>query len=226
MNEGSPQEKWDKIVTNCLNVGKEFLGTKHPKIKTLNDKILEDLSLKQKVIRNDINATKAKPKRKELIKERRSVLKDIRKRVTCLEDEKLVKELEEIEKVKDDSNRCHQAIRNIKNRKPKKPLLVEKEDGTYAGNEKEQIESITKHFASIFSTYHFEENINYPPSALQTPFTRNEIANAAKSLKNNKSAGIDNLNAEYIKYAPPDVHIAIADLLNETAETGQIIQSK
>ena len=45
-----------------------------------------------------------------------------------------------------------------------------------------------------------------------------EITKAAKSLKNGKSCGIDDLNAEYIKYAPPAVHQEIANILNETAE--------
>ena len=40
------------------------------------------------------------------------------------EEKKLEKELEEIEKHKNDSNRCYAAIRNLQNRQPQKPLCV------------------------------------------------------------------------------------------------------
>jgi len=57
------------------------------------------------------------------------------------------------------------------------------------------------------------------PQKLQNPFTEQEIQKAVKSLKNNKSAGCDNINAENIKYAPC-LHTHIAYLLNLIAETG------
>ena len=50
------------------------------------------------------------------------------------------------------------------------------------------------------------------------PFTANEIEKATKSMKNGRSSGIDELNAEYIKYAPKSVNESIANILNETAK--------
>ncbi len=38
-----------------------------------------------------------------------------------------------------------QAMREIKNKKPKKPLIVQPEDGSIVGSQKEQITIITKH---------------------------------------------------------------------------------
>ena len=61
----------------------------------------------------------------------------------------------------------------------------------------------------------------YEPCAMITPFTTLEIKNAANRLKNGKSCGIDDLNAEYIKYAPEIIHETTADILNETAKTGK-----
>lgn len=40
-------------------------------------------------------------------------------------------------------------------------------------------------------------------------------------MKNGKSAGIDGISAELIKYAPPSITKDIAELLNIAAETGQ-----
>ena len=53
-----------------------------------------------------------------------------------------------------------------------------------------------------------------------TPFTGDEIYEAAKSMKNGKSSGIDDIHAEHIKYAQPSVHENIAHILNTTAKYG------
>ena len=51
-------------------------------------------------------------------------------------------------------------------------------------------------------------------------FCKEEIQKATR-LKNNKSTGKDDVNAELVKYAPEEVHEQIADMLNEIARTGQ-----
>jgi hypothetical protein len=60
-----------------------------------------------------------------------------------------------------------------------------------------------------------------PPVKMDKPFTSQEIERAARGMKNNKSSGIDNINAEYVKYAANEIHQGIADILNETAATGK-----
>ncbi len=90
----------------------------------------------------------------------------------------------DIESKNEDLNKCYKAQRILKNRKPKKPLIVK--------NKNDMI----------------------------TPFTADEIEKVARSLKNNKSTGIDNIKTELIKYAPNNVHKLIADIYNETARSG------
>ena len=41
---------------------------------------------------------------------------------------------------------------------------------------------------------------------MKKPFTEKEISMASKKLRNGKSPGIDNMYAEYIKYAPGTTH--------------------
>ena len=65
-----------------------------------------------------------------------------------------------------------------------------------------------------------ETNDEYKPTEMRIPFTEEEIKQAAKSLKNNKSTGIDELPAELIKYAPDITYKTIADIFNEMAKTG------
>ena len=55
---------------------------------------------------------------------------------------------------------------------------------------------------------------------MRNPFKGEEILKSAKSMKNNKAVGIDDMAAEYIKYGDDELCQQIAELLNETAETG------
>ena len=60
-----------------------------------------------------------------------------------------------------------------------------------------------------------------PPCEMKTPFTGLEIKKAAESLKNRKSVGDDNLDAEFVKYGPLEIHEGVAKLLNNVASTGE-----
>ena len=57
---------------------------------------------------------------------------------------------------------------------------------------------------------------------MRQPFTAIEISKSIASLKNNKSAGIDNLKAEHLKHGPHVLSEKIANILNNSAETGAI----
>ena len=61
----------------------------------------------------------------------------------------------------------------------------------------------------------------YKPKEMTIPFTADEIKKASNGLKNGKSPGIDNLHAEFIKYAPDEIYQNIAEIYNDTAETGK-----
>ena len=57
---------------------------------------------------------------------------------------------------------------------------------------------------------------------MKQPFTTNEIRAAKAKIRNNRSAGYDNVIAEYIKYAPEDVDELIAEISNIAAETDDV----
>ena len=57
---------------------------------------------------------------------------------------------------------------------------------------------------------------------MKQPFTANEIRSAKAKLRNNRSAGYDNVSAEYIKYPPEEVDELIAEILNIAAETDDV----
>ena len=60
---------------------------------------------------------------------------------------------------------------------------------------------------------------------MTSPFTSEETKKAAKSLKNNKSPGIDNIHAEFLKYAPQILHEELANTYNEIDSTGNFLKN-
>ena len=58
------------------------------------------------------------------------------------------------------------------------------------------------------------------PKEMKSQFTKEKVAKAIKSLKNNKSPGIEDINVEFIKYSQGIIHEKISEILNEIAKTG------
>ena len=170
-----------------------------------------------------IEQCKNQEKIKELKKERKKINRNINKILKSIEETEVENLLKDIEKKKDDSNKCYEAIRTLKQRKPKKPIIVkDQETGYIAGTPKAQADIITKHFSNMLAPESSKQNfINYEPCEMTTPFDKEEIEKAARKLKNNKSTGIDEIKAELIKYAPQNVFETIADIYNTTAKTGK-----
>ena len=66
-----------------------------------------------------------------------------------------------------------------------------------------------------------KENISetplYHPVEIENPFTKEEISKVVWKLKNNKSPGIDNVDAELIRNGPDELHEMIADIFQLTS---------
>ena len=58
------------------------------------------------------------------------------------------------------------------------------------------------------------------PHKLEQEITSEEIRSAVNKIRNNKSPGCDEINAELIKHSPEIVYENIAQILNNVAETG------
>ena len=97
---------------------------------------------------------------------------------------------------------------------------MQDEDGNIVSSEKDQADIISHHFCQLLAPDDVSIHKSYAPCVMFTPFTGDEIYEAAKSMKNGKSSGIDDIHAEHIKYAPPSVHENIAHILNTTAKDG------
>ena len=162
------------------------------------------------------------PHERKNAKEERKVVKNkIKRKIGENERTKIENKLIEMESVKNDSNKYFQAVRELKRKERKPEIIVENDDGNIVGSHKEQANAIAQHFERMLApSDKDQDDLIYPPIKMSKPFETKEIEKAAKSMKNGKSCGIDNIHAEHIKYAPSSVHQEIANILNETAETG------
>ena len=113
-------------------------------------------------------------------------------------------------------------MREIQNKKAKKDIIVwDEKTKEIAGSTTEKIKIISEYFKKILALEHMEnEYIAYPPTKMNIPFNQKEVKEAAATLKNGKSVGIDGTNAVLIKYAPDTTFKAIADMYNDVAKTG------
>ena len=129
-------------------------------------------------------------------------------------------DLRQIEKYKEDSNKCYQTVRFIKSKKPRKTLEIFYEERNLIGSEDEQIVVITKYFKELF---HKSDETCMPviqPKTVEPPFHHQETEKAARKLKNNKSTGSDEIHAELVKHEPEVLYAQILEILNKTAESG------
>ena len=159
-----------------------------------------------------------KTKSQTLKSKRNIILHKQHKLVNHEYENKLLEEIEAIENSKDDSHRMFKAVKVIQNKKENSDLIVKRGDELLCKPE-DKIEAITNHFKSVFQSDNITPIPHIKPQELDNSFNADEIAKAVKSLKNNKSAGCDEIRSEQIKYAPCTFQY-IADILNDVAKTG------
>ena len=56
---------------------------------------------------------------------------------------------------------------------------------------------------------------------MDPPYTVAEILKASSKLKDSKATGTDGVHAEFIKYSTGEIHVQIANLLNQISESGE-----
>ena len=176
-------------------------------------------------MRNQINACNSQECRTKLKEESKNVIKKLNNRLKQIEEDKLDEKMETLEKCKDENTKYYYVLRDMQNdeKNKKASIIVKDEEGNVAGSNKEKIKVIQGYFQKTLAPEDMEEEfLSVPPCDMKNKFTAKEIQKIAKRLNNNKAAGPDKLHAEYIKHAPIEIFQQIADIYNNTANTGDI----
>ena len=173
-------------------------------------------------LKNLIGSARNKTKRRKLFRERQEVCKKIKQRIKELENKKLENKLNKLDQIKSESKKYYKVIKAISKEKKDANIIIKDKEGNYIGSNDEKIKLISEYFEDIFqSNKSTDQSESVKNHQLKEEFTEEEIRKAAKSLNDNKSAGIDNIHAEHIKYAPDVIHKEIAEIFNEAAKTGK-----
>ena len=139
-----------------------------------------------------------------------------------LEQEKhsqILEDIREVEKQKNDSGKMYAAIRILQKKKKRTQMVITSENGMTT-DEHTQVRIITGFYKKQFNRACSSGILEATPQDMKMPFTQQEIQKAIKKLKNNKSPGIDKIRAEHLKNGPDLIPKIIADILNQTASTG------
>ena len=217
-NDNPTQTAWNQIVKTCLSATAQTTKQK-PTVSPVEIE-LQKLSKTQKDIRNKINTTQNKDARQRLQIQRNRILRQVHKKVTEIETIKTEKLITDIDSVRNSTTKVYKLIRKVFNKQNKKPICIEDKDGLTT-DENRTTELITDYFHKLFNKDNKTPIPETQPTTLHTAFTVDEIQKATKTLSNNKSPGIDNITAEHIKYATPEIHADIAKIFNTIADTGQ-----
>ena len=99
------------------------------------------------------------------------------------DDQKTILEMvEEVENSKDDSRRMFNVVKNLQRITEKKKIVVDGENGKIT-DEIQQVKIVTSYFSDMFNKVTEEQIEKITPVPMTTPFSKEEIKKAAKSLK-------------------------------------------
>ena len=148
-------------------------------------------------------------------------MKTFHQKMKELDKQKLENRLKEIENSKNNFSRMFRVIKEIQRQRPKMPLLIKTKTGEVTINEKEQAEIIAADFKKQFSkNTQVLKKIHSQPTAMNQSFTAEEIKSAIRSVRNDRSAGDDQIIPEMLKSAPDILNELLADIYSNISETG------
>ena len=182
------------------------------------------MSNEQKKLKLELESVNNVQARKEIRKKRNNIMNKIKIKLGSIEEEKMEDDLMKIER-KEGNQKAHEAVKTIKRLKPSKALKIFDKQERIVSSEKRKVDLVTEHFKIIFEKQEQEPIKHYPPCTNNPPFDENEIEKATKKLKNGKSTGEDEISAELLKHAPKELRELIAQILNQSVESDEYLET-
>ena len=191
------------------------------------DSILSRLSEEQMQLRElqrKLTAT-GKDEAAAQVKVQRNILQhEIRWHVADLDKRKQEELAINIARSCRDPAALHKAVKTLVHGKPKNEVYVNDEDDNMIRNPSQKVERVKDYFADQFNNTglnhvkgikpQLSEPFPEPePGPLDKPITSEEVKRAAKSLKNGRAVGPDELPAELIRYGPDVLYKILAGIL-------------
>ena len=111
------------------------------------------------------------------------------------------------------------SVKHLNSQKFENPYILD-DTGKSITNEKKMYEIIRNHFSQHFynDSHKTLQQFSGEPRKLQNEIKAKEVTTAVSKMSNNKTGGHDQITVEMIKYAPLEIHIEIANTLNNIFE--------
>jgi hypothetical protein len=235
----SEHPHWNELSKAILDTAEETVGILPNNNNKYRSNTIAQLSTEQKELRLRINNTRSRATREKLKKERNALLHEIQAEARRLQARELEAKLKEIEEAKD-SAKMFKATRML-TRTSKSSITVIK-DGETINKPEDIAEEVAKYFNVKLNNDNIDSNKNGTAEnnddcvdiinnnvisnneTLSKPITADEVATAARAIKNGRAPGPDNIPGELFKYGSNELFVCISDLLNrafsENSELG------
>lgn len=214
---------WKNISDILKKATKDTVGTMDKTSKgNTYDQNIQELSKKQKELRNKIRSSKNTNNIKEWKNQRNQIQLEIRRKCKERYEKEIEDQLKDIEEVREDKQ-MYRAMKELLKNKQQRTYLTNEENKEIL-NEEEAGNLAKSHFQEKFLKEEMEKISRNETKRLSRPITFIETKEAIKKLNNGRAAGEDGIVAEMLKYAGDHIIGEITKILNAIIE-GQTEES-
>jgi exonuclease III len=219
------EDMWDRVKVMINESAEKTVGYRQNRVRDRKyNAEVQKLSDQQKDLRVQITACQDVDKVRGLKHQRNQILARIKKKNLDLKERDILAKIAIINDSKDTA-KTFKAIREL-SRKPAENPYVHDAKGRHITQPNAIYKTVRAHFNDHFNDpdQPMLEQFRTPPAPLTKPITPAEVAEGAKRLNNNRAAGYDNITAELLKYAPAEVYVDTATVLNKCFTHNEGIQ--
>ena len=218
-----PNEDLSNLLDSMKNAAVKSIGVLNRRLRNRSDDDeVKDLAYQRYLMRQQLNNNKSVD---------RTALRSAINRLT----NKIQKRLGELKSAAaeavyhsvthtTDSRRMFEAVRTLNNSKTSSTIGVHNEQGCLIATDTGKAAVVAEYLEQQLTRDEAPlEPFIGPPRPLASPFTCEEIAAAARSLKNGRANGPDGIPNELLKYSSNSVHERFARIINKSFETNSYL---
>ena len=222
-------QRFDMLFENVKCAAESTVGYSDPVRKRhhSSDSAIVEMSTERKRLLQLLNTNENKD-RTALRSKINKLSHNIKKRLKNLKTQ-LANSIADTINNTDDSRRMFEAVRQLSNKNKKSvSVFVHNDSDQFVNNNVDKCKIVREYFQQHYTSSDSEPAIEPfvgTPQPLMNPITTEEVAFAARRLKNNKALGPDGIPNEFLKFASHAFHDTFAQLINESFEKHEHVPS-
>lgn len=195
------QDVADNLQTAALRVCGEVAPQRRFAKRWVEDRQVALLSRRQKAIRDQHYSVTDMPARARLKRERKIAVGRMRGRIRQLHDENADRLVREIESTRNHAKQHALAVRRLKTRRGDRGIYIHNADGNLVVGTRAQLAHASRGFQEVFGAEATPTVLFSRRAPLVHPITADEVQGIIAHMANGKAAGLDDTQAELLKYA-------------------------